>query len=110
MTDWVALAGLIGLGLAEVPQVMANFLPSPTTAMLDGAPERIASLRFDMKLGAACAIGIAASVAIVAHRDLGRSAWWVFIGSMIILAIFIWRYTYQLRKAEQRGGKLGEGF
>ena len=110
MADYVALAGLLGLGLAEIGQTMSQWLPSPTTAMLDGNPERLASLRFDMKLGAGMAIGIAAGVALVASRDIGKQAWWVFLGSLLILGVFIWRYEYQLRKAEARGGKLGEGF
>ena len=30
--DLIALAGLVALALAEVPQVMSAFLPSPSTA------------------------------------------------------------------------------
>lgn len=102
-----ALAGLVALGLAEIPQVMSGFLPSPATAYRDGGDaDLVAWLRREEKVGSVIALGIAVAVSMIAADEAGPAAWWIFIGAVIILGIFLYEYERAIRKgaADGRGG------
>lgn len=102
-----ASAGLILLGLAEVPQVMSAFLPSPTTAYMGGAdPNRIAWLRRGEVIGSTVSLSIAAAVSLVASREMGNGAWWIFIGAAGVLLLFLLEYERAIRKGKR---ELGDG-
>lgn len=108
--DISAIGGLALLGLAEVPQVMSAFLPSPTTAYMGGAdPTRIAWLRRGEVIGGAVSMCIAAAVSMIAARDVGDGAWLIFIGAGIILALFLWEYERAIRKGQQENGAATPG-
>lgn len=95
------VAALVLLGLAEVPQVMSAFLPSPTTAYMGGAhPERVAMLRRGEIIGSAVSLSIAAAVSLIASKTAGAKAWWVFFGAIIVLVIFLFEYERALRLGE----------
>lgn len=100
-----AVSGLVLLGLAEVPQVMSAFLPSPTTAYMGGAEDRRVSwLRRGEILGSAVSLSIAAAVSLVASREMGAGAWWIFAGAAVILGLFLLEYERAIRTgaAEQQ--------
>lgn len=105
--DGAALGGLIALGLAEIPQVMSGFLPSPATAYRDGGDvELVGFLRREEIIGSAIALGIAAAVSLIVHREYGHRAWWILIGAAVILAVFLFEYERAIRMgaAAGRGG------
>jgi hypothetical protein len=91
----LALAGLSGMMLAEVPQVLSGFLPSPSTAYdkaagaIDTGPESLAVLRRSEIKGVAVTVVMAGSVSVMASMVIGPRAWWLFAGAMGILALFI---------------------
>jgi hypothetical protein len=86
-------AALTLLALAEVPQVMSAFLPSPTTAYQGGAhPKRVEWLRRGEIVGSAVALAIA-----VAIWRLTGSAF-PMIGAVIVLAIFLYEYERAIRQ------------
>ena len=64
----LAVAGLAGMMLAEVPQVLSGFLPSPSTAYdkaagaIDTGPESKRVLKRSLIKGSAVAILMAAAV------------------------------------------------
>ena len=104
----IETGGLILLGLAEVPQVMSAFLPSPTTAYMGGAsPERVAWLRRGEWIGGAVSMSIAVAVSALVSRKVGPKAWLVTVGSAIVLAIFLFEYERALQAgiAEGRTGE-----
>ena len=104
MADKTATAGLILLGLAEVPQVMSAFLPSPTTAYQGGAdPERVAWLRRGEIIGSTVSLSIALAVTFVARREMGEKAWLIFLGAVVILAAFLLEYERAIRKGQENG-------
>ena len=99
-------AGLVLLGLAEVPQVMSAFLPSPATARMgfnegEDVAERIRYLRRGEVIGSAVSMAIAASVSLLASRNVGPRAWWVTVGSAIVLGIFLLEYERAIGTAER---------
>ncbi len=99
-----ASAGLILLGLAEVPQVMSAFLPSPTTAYMGGAdPTRIRWLRRGEVMGAGVSLAIAGAVSLVAADELGPGASLIFLGAVAILGLFLWEYERALREGKKDG-------
>ena len=94
-----SLAGLVLLGLAEVPQVMSAFLPSPTTAYMGGAdPERVAWLRRGEVVGSGVSLAIALAVTLIVHQSVGDAAWWVFFGAAGVLGVFLWEYERAIRQ------------
>jgi len=100
----IEVGGLVLLGLAEVPQVMSAFLPSPTTAYMGGAsPERVAWLRRGEIVGSTISLSIAAAVSMIVSQKVGNRAWLVFFGSAIVLGVFLWEYERALRLAEEDG-------
>ena len=98
------------LGLAEVPQVMSAFLPSPTTAYMGGAdPTRIAWLRRGEIIGSGVSLSIAAAVSMIAAQDMGQHAWWIFLGAAGILALFLWEYERAIRMGQKDNGGQAPG-
>jgi hypothetical protein len=112
MAGKAALGGLVALAVAEVPQVMSAFLPSPTTAYQGGAdPERVAWLRRGEVLGGAVAIAIAVGVTLIVRADYGASAWWVLFASLAVLVLFLLEYERAIRKGQAGGeGIKGAGY
>lgn len=102
--ETAAVGGLVMLGLAEVPQIMSAFLPSPTTAYMGGAdPVRVAWLRRGEVIGSGVAIGIAAGVTLIAYKDIGGQAVWIFAGALAVLAVFLYEYERAIRMGRQDG-------
>lgn len=100
-----ALGGLIFIGLAEVPQVMSAWLPSPTTAYQGGSdPKRVAMLTRGMWLGSAQAMFIAAGVTLVAGQDYGARAWLIFLAAAAMLGAFLWEYRRAMKLGEAEVG------
>lgn len=112
MADATAAAGLILLGLAEVPQVMSAFLPSPTTAYMGGSdPVRVKWLRRGEIQGSAVALSIAAAVSLVAADDLGGGAALIFLGAVVILGLFLMEYERAIKLGVKDGmGAKGQGY
>ena len=108
-----ATAGLVLLGLAEVPQVMSAFLPSPTTAYMGGAdPVRVSWLRRGEVIGSGVSLAIAGAVTLVAYKELGPPAALIFIGAVAVLGLFLWEYERAVRmgKADNGGGAKAKGY
>jgi len=104
VADSAAAAGLILLGLAEVPQVMSAFLPSPTTAYMGGSdPVRVKWLRRGEIMGAGVSISIAVAVTLVAYEDLGPAAGLILLGAIGILALFLLEYERALKQGVRDG-------
>jgi hypothetical protein len=110
----LAVAGLAGMMLAEVPQILSGFLPSPSTAYdkaagaIDTGPESMAVLRRSEIKGSAVTVVMAGAVSAMASIVIGRKAWWLFGGAMGILALFLHDFE-SARKAGERartGGTL----
>jgi len=112
MSAGVAAAGLVLLGLAEVPQVMSAFLPSPTTAYQGGSdPVRVAWLRRGEIMGSGVALSIAAAVSLVAADEMGAAAGLVFLGAIAILGLFLLEYERAIRLGVKDGmGAKGAGY
>ena len=87
-------AGLFLLALAEVPQVMSAFLPSPFTAATFGGTPKAKWLRRGEVMGSAVSIGIAGSIALVTRR------WAPLIGGLLVLGVFLWEYEKAMRAGE----------
>jgi len=91
----LAVAGLAGMMLAEVPQVLSGFLPSPSTAYdkasgaYDVGPNSLAILRKSEVKGTVVTIIMAGSVAAMASVVIGAKAIWLFIAAMAILWLFL---------------------
>lgn len=99
-------AGLVLLGLAEVPQVMSAFLPSPATARMgfnegEDVGERIRYLRRGEVIGSAVSMAIALSVSLLARQQVGNKAFWVAGGSAAVLAVFLLEYERAIGTAER---------
>jgi hypothetical protein len=110
VANLAALAGLVAVATAEVPQVMSAFLPSPATAYQGGAdPERVAWLRRGEVMGGTVAVAIALGVTLIVRADYGGKAWWIFICALIILALFLTEYERAIRKAQADGGGVHGG-
>lgn len=90
-------AGLVLLGLAEVPQVMSAFLPSPTTAFQGGAdPERVKWLRRGEIIGSSVSLSIATAISLLVRN------WWVLVGAALVLGIFLLEYERAIRMGQEK--------
>src|SRR3990172_2533366 len=96
-------AGLFLLALAEVPQVMSAFLPSPFTAATFGGTEKARWLRRGEVIGSVVALSIAAAVSLVARR---REP---FIGAILVLGVFLWEYEKAMRYGREHGQDMSDG-
>lgn len=96
-------AGLFLLALAEVPQVMSAFLPSPFTAATFGGTEKARWLRRGEVVGSIVALSIAAAVTLVTKRKEP------LIGAVLVLAVFLWEYEQAMRYGRENGRDMTEG-
>ena len=109
----LAVAGLAGMMLAEVPQVLSGFLPSPSTAYdkaagaIDTGPESMRVLRQSEIKGTAVTVVMAASVSVMASIAVGRWAVLLFLLAMAVLALFLHDFEQAMARgrdyAENRG-------
>lgn len=88
-------AALFLLALAEVPQVMSAFLPSPFTAATFGGTPKAHWLRRGEVVGSLVSVGIAGSIALVTKR------WAPLAGGLLVLGVFLWEYEKALKAGEQ---------
>lgn len=93
-------AGLFLLALAEVPQVMSAFLPSPFTAATFGGQPEARWLRRGEVVGSAVSLSIAGAIALITR------SWAPFAGAAAVLAIFLWEYERALRYGAANGGDM----
>lgn len=102
----LAVAGLAGMMLAEVPQVLSGFLPSPSTAYdkasgaIESGPESLAVLRRSMVKGIAVTVVMAAAVSMMAYQVIGWNAVWLFFAAMAILALFLHDFQQAMSKGK----------
>ncbi len=94
-TTTLAVAGLAGMMLAEVPQVLSGFLPSPSTAYdkasggIETGPESLAVLQRSKLKGTVVTVVMAAAVTAMAWTVIGAHALWLFAAAMVILILFL---------------------
>lgn len=104
----LAFAGLAGMMLAEVPQVLSGFLPSPSTAYdkasgaISSGPESLQVLKMSEVKGIFVTIVMAGSVSLMASSVLGKKAWWLFAGAMLILLLFLQDMHSAIRRGEKK--------
>jgi hypothetical protein len=107
----LALAGLAGMMLAEVPQVLSGFLPSPSTAYdkasggIATGPESMAILRRSEIKGTVVTVVMAGSVSIMASIVVGKKAWWLFAGAMGILVLFLHDFESAIQAGYRANGE-----
>ena len=107
----LAVAGLAGMMLAEVPQVLSGFLPSPSTAYdkasggIETGPESMAVMQRSKLKGTLVTVIMAASVSMMAYNVIGWNAVWLFIAAMAIL----WLFLQDFNSAIKRGQAAGNG-
>ena len=103
----LAVAGLAGMMLAEVPQVLSGFLPSPSTAYdkaagaIDTGPESMAVLQRSKLKGIAVTVVMAAAVSMMAWQVIGANAIWLFLAAMMILALFLQDFNQAMRRGTE---------
>ena len=102
----LAVAGLAGMMLAEVPQVLSGFLPSPSTAYdkaagaIDTGPESLQVLQRSKLKGIAVTVVMAAAVSLMAYQTIGWSAIWLFLAAMAILWLFLQDFNNAMKRGE----------
>jgi hypothetical protein len=102
----LAVAGLAGMMLAEVPQVLSGFLPSPSTAYdkaagaIDTGPESLAVLQRSKLKGIAVTVVMAAAVSAMAWQVIGWNAILLFAAAMAILWLFLADFNAAMRRGE----------
>jgi len=110
----LAVAGLAGMMLAEVPQVLSGFLPSPSTAYdkaagaIDTGPESLRVLRMSEVKGTAVTVVMAASVSVMASIAIGRWAVLLFLLAMAVLVLFLHDFEQAMAKGRdyaENGGR-----
>lgn len=102
-------AGLAMLSIAEVPQVMSAFLPSPATARMgfnegEDYEERIRYLRRGEIVGGGVSLALALAITLIMRPQIGRQAWGPFIGASVVLAIFLFEYERAIQAALKDAG------
>lgn len=113
----LAVAGLAGMMLAEVPQVLSGFLPSPSTAYdkasggIESGPDSMRVLQTSKTKGTIVTIVMAGSVSAMAWPVVGAQALWLFAAAMAILWLFLHDFNDAIRRgrahAESNGGDYG---
>jgi hypothetical protein len=102
----LAMAGLAGMMLAEVPQVLSGFLPSPSTAYdkaagaIDTGPESLEVLNKSMWKGVGVTVVMAGAVSVMAYNVVGGMAWLLFFAAMGILGLFLHDFIDAQRKGQ----------
>lgn len=100
----LAVAGLAGMMLAEVPQVLSGFLPSPGTAYdkasgaIETGPESMRVMHVSAVKGTVVTVIMAASVSMMAYSVIGWKAVWLFVAAMGILVLFLSDFYGAIRK------------
>jgi hypothetical protein len=99
----LAVAGLAGMMLAEVPQVLSGFLPSPSTAYdkasggIETGPESMRVLQRSKVKGTIVTVIMAGSVSLMAYIVIGWNALWLFAAAMAILWLFLNDFNSAMR-------------
>ena len=109
----LAVAGLAGMMLAEVPQVLSGFLPSPSTAYdkasggIETGPESMRVMQRSKVKGTIVTVIMAGSVSLMAYNVIGWHAIWLFIAAMGILWLFLndFNSAMNLGHEHANGGK-----
>lgn len=107
----LAVAGLAGMMLAEVPQVLSGFLPSPSTAYdkasgaISAGPESMKILMRSEIKGVIVTVIMAAAVSLMAAVVIGKKAVWLFVAAMAILVLFLHDFESAKRAGAKAGGK-----
>lgn len=104
-------AGLAMLAVAEVPQVMSAFLPSPATARMgfnqgEDVAERIRYLRRGEVIGGSVSLMLALSITLIMRPTVGEAAWGPFIGATLVLILFLFEYERAIRAAIRETGAI----
>jgi len=100
----LAVAGLAGMMLAEVPQVLSGFLPSPSTAYdkasggIETGPESMEVLQRSKQKGVVVTVIMAGAVTLMAWGVIGVHALWLFAAAMAILWLFLHDFNSAIRK------------
>ena len=107
----LAVAGLAGMMLAEVPQVLSGFLPSPSTAYdkasggIETGPESMAVLQRSKVKGTIVTVIMAGAVSLMAYSVIGHKAWLLFLAAMAIL----WLFLHDFNRATELGYQHANG-
>lgn len=107
-------AGLAMLSVAEVPQVMSAFLPSPATARMgfnegEDYQERVRYLRRGEVVGSVVSLSLALAITFITYPSVGAAAWGPFVGAAIVLGIFLFEYERAIQAAlKDAGGHAAE--
>jgi hypothetical protein len=100
----LAVAGLAGMMLAEVPQVLSGFLPSPSTAYdkasggIVTGPESMDVLQRSKQKGIVVTVIMAGAVSAMTYQVIGFHAIWLFLAAMAILWLFLHDFNGAIRK------------
>lgn len=90
--------GDVAAAMLVPPAVMSCFLPSPSTAYdkasgkISSGPASLRLLKRGEVIGAVVAIAVAGALSLVAADELGPAAAWVFVGALVLLAIFLFEF------------------
>lgn len=109
----LAVAGLAGMMLAEVPQVLSGFLPSPSTAYdkasggIESGPESMAVLQRSKIKGTVVTVIMAGAVSMMAYNVIGWHALWLFAAAMAILALFLHDFNSAMDQGYKDAGRYG---
>lgn len=107
----LAFAGLAGMMLAEVPQVLSGFLPSPSTAYdkaagsIDTGPDSLKILNISKAKGTVVTVVMAGAVTAMAWSVIGKKALWLFFAAMLILVLFL----HDFNSAQKKGMNVRKG-
>jgi hypothetical protein len=107
----LAVAGLAGMMLAEVPQVLSGFLPSPSTAydkasgQIASGPESMKILRKSEIKGVVVTVVMAGAVSLMAYTVIGKKALWLFVAAMAILVLFLHDFESAKKAGAEAGGR-----
>lgn len=106
----LAVAGLAGMMLAEVPQVLSGFLPSPSTAYdkasggIETGPDSMAVLQRSKNKGVIVTVLMAGSVTLMAWQVIGPLSLLLFAAAMATLVLFLHDFNSAIRLGEQAAG------
>jgi hypothetical protein len=97
------------LAVAEVPQVMSAFLPSPATARMgfnegEDYLERVRYLRRGELVGSSVSIALALSITLIMRPTVGAAAWGPFVGALVVLGVFLYEYERAIQAALRDAG------